>query len=443
MVGVSRRDVALIEREAFDDRPYPVHPMLTTLFAAFDANGLRWCVVRGEDELGDPTGDVDLLVGADDLTGLRHVVAALGFAAIPAWGYGPHTFFLTYDAAHDRWVKIDVITELAFGPGFTLSTGVGDRCLARRRRIDDVAVLSPDDAFWALLLHRLLDEGDISASAAERLAELAVVARTDGPLAASLTPVCPPGWTTARIMDCARAGEWTELDLLAPALAQSWRRRRPLAVGRQAARTRSLRFLGKFLRRWHRRGVSAAVLAPDGAGKSTLVAGIEHSFYFPARSVYMGMYANARNDDDGRFGPARLRLAGRIIGQQRRWLTGVRHQSKGRLVLFDRYGYDAMLAPRRTYRYQTKGLARRWLLAHAAPAPNVVVLLDAPGEVLHARKQEQAAEVLEDERQGYLALLPRLPNATVVDATGAADDVRRDVTAVLWQAYARRWNRGL
>jgi hypothetical protein len=434
--------VALIERAAPDDRSYPVHPMLAALFAAFDANGIRWCVVRGEDELGDPIGDVDLLVSAHDLPALRHVVVALGFAPIPAWGYGPHRFFLTYDPAHDRWVKLDVITELAFGPGFTLSTGVADGCLARRRRMHDVAVLSPDDGFWALLLHRLLDEGDIPASAAARLTELAVVARTDGPLAACLREIWPAGWTTARVIDGARAGQWTELEALASDLARSWRRRRPLAVGREVARTRTWRFLGKFLRRWHRRGVSAAVLAPDGAGKSTVVAGIEHSFYFPARSVYMGMYANGRNDD-GRFGPARLRLAGRIIGQQRRWLTGVLHQSKGRLVLFDRYGYDALLAPRRSYRHRTKGLARRWLLAHAAPRPNLVVLLDAPGDVLHARKQEQAASVLEDERQGYLALLPRLRNATVVDASGAADDVRRDVTAVLWQAYARRWNRRL
>jgi thymidylate kinase len=428
-----------MEHGTIDDRPFAVHPILTELFAAFDANAIRWCVVRGEAELGDPVGDVDLLVAPDDLPRLRPVLAQLGFAPIPAWGYGPHTFFLTYDATQDRWVKLDVVTELAFGPRFTLRTGAADGCLARRRRIGGVAVPAPDDAFWALLLHRLLDEGAVSTSAATRLAELAVSARPHGPLPDSLIPVCPRGWTPTRIIDCARAGNWAALEALAPELARSWCRRRLLAVGREEARERSVRFAGRFLRRWHRRGLSAAVLAPDGAGKSTLVNAIEHSFYFPARSVYMGMYANGV--DNGRPEVPRFRLIGRIVDQQRRWLTGLRHRARGRLVLFDRYGYDALLPPRRNYRRPRKGLARRWLLAHAAPAPNLVVLLDAPGEVLHARKQEQAVSVLEDERQGYLTLVSRLRNATVVDATGGADDVRRNVTAVLWQAYAHRWNR--
>ena len=56
------------------------------------------------------------------------------------------------------------------------------------------------------------------------------------------------------------------------------------------------------------------------------------------------------------------------------------------LVLFDRYLVDALIDPRR-YRYG----GPRWVLHlvwSLIPKPDLVILLDAPPEVLRARKQE-------------------------------------------------------
>ncbi|MDQ2998540.1 MAG: hypothetical protein M3R61_16010, partial [Chloroflexota bacterium] len=107
---------------------------------------------------------------------------------------------------------------------------------------------------------------------------------------------------------------------------------------------------------------------------------------------------------------------------------------------FDRYVYDQQLDAARKRSLKTR--ARRWLLAAAAPKPNLVVFLDAPGELLYARKGEHSPEILEQQRQHYLGLRAHIPQMVVVDATRDADQVRRTVTALIWRSYAKHLRGG-
>jgi hypothetical protein len=414
-----------------------LQPTLASLFRALDAAGVVWCLLRDQEELDHPRGDVDLLVAGAHVPHFRRLAAELGFASVPAWGYGSHLFFVRYDAARDAWIKLDVVTELAFGRNFALATGAEAEVLSRHRRVDGARVPADDDAFWALLLHRLLDKGRIGSRDAARLAALAPAARTDGPLAREVEVLCPLGWSAARIVAEAQRGEWASLSRLGPALAVAWRARRRSDVRRRVTANRLGRWSGKLLRVSRRQGVRVALLAPDGAGKSTLTRGIETAFYFPVRSINMGLYQVPR-PRGSRHIPG-MGLAVQLSRQWAGWLGGVYHQRRGRLVLFDRYAYDALLPTR--FRYSRLGRARRWLLAHACPAPELVVLLDAPGEVLHARKGEKTVDLLESQRRAYRALLARLPGAAVVDASRPAEQVRSEVTAIIWREYVRRWNR--
>ena len=81
---------------------------------------------------------------------------------------------------------------------------------------------------------------------------------------------------------------------------------------------------------------------------------------------------------------------------------------------------------------------RQWLLERACPAPDLVLLLDAPGETLFARKKEHSPARLEEQRQGFLALRDRLPNLVVLDASRDPDDVRRQALAAIWKRQAAR-----
>jgi hypothetical protein len=76
---------------------HAVHPALTRLFAALDTAGIAWCLLRGEADIADPTGTVDLLVAASDLARLDTVLLGEGFLRVPAWG--AHRCYVGYDAA--------------------------------------------------------------------------------------------------------------------------------------------------------------------------------------------------------------------------------------------------------------------------------------------------------------------------------------------------------
>ncbi len=179
------------------------------------------------------------------------------------------------------------------------------------------------------------------------------------------------------------------------------------------------------------RGLSVALLGPDGAGKSTLAAGIQHSFQVPARVLYMGLGADSQ-DSPGWL--LRLGRVGRLLTIWGRYLNARYDQVRGRLVIFDRYTYDALLTP-------SEGLTRfsrlsRWVRAHACPPPDLAVLLDVPGDVMYQRKGEHSPAHLEAERQRFLALRERIPQMVVVDATRAAETVRADVIEEIQRRYA-------
>ncbi len=106
------------------------------------------------------------------------------------------------------------------------------------------------------------------------------------------------------------------------------------------------------------------------------------------------------------------------------------------LVIFDRYIYDLLVDSKRV-RYG----GPEWLLKLAArlvPGPELVILLDAPPEVLWSRKQEVAFEEVTRQQQAYLQLARQLPSAIVIDAAQPLPDVLHDVTEAVILHFAHR-----
>jgi thymidylate kinase len=412
------------------------HPLLDSVFQAFNEAGIRWCLLREPAQADLPKGDIDLLVHSHDSLRSREALAALDFVRLPARGYDSDTFHLAYHPPSNHWIWLHITTELVFGPYRTMRTDAAVGCLERRRRAPDcpqrekVWLLAPDDAFWALMLHCLLDKGGIPDRHRATLQELAKVASADSALARVFAQHSPPGSSTT-VLGAARLGDWPALNRLAPAM------RADETTGRVAT-VSTLRIITR-LEDARRRGLLVALLGPDGAGKSTLSRGIRESFFFPVRFVYMGVGTGGLS-----------RLAARLTIFHRppftyfafvstlwvRYLTGLFYRWQGRLVIFDRYTYDALLPmPGGVSTLKRRALdIQAWI----CPPPDLILILDVPGEVMFQRKGEFSSEHLEAQRQMLLSLKQRLPSVEVIDGTQPLDAVRSDAIQRIWRRYASR-----
>jgi hypothetical protein len=179
-------------------------------------------------------------------------------------------------------------------------------------------------------------------------------------------------------------------------------------------------------------GLIVAVLGPDGSGKSTLTTTLAETFILPVRLFYAGLYPADRRQ-------FRLPVVGTAALLLRLWRLGFAsswHRSRGRLVLFDRYAYDARLPLRPGSALRTR--LRRGLLARALPTPDLMIVLDAPVDVLLSRRQEHPPDAIAAQRLRYAELARTAPNGVVVDASEDAAAVRRTVTALVWARFVKR-----
>jgi predicted ATP-grasp superfamily ATP-dependent carboligase/thymidylate kinase len=214
--------------------------------------------------------------------------------------------------------------------------------------------------------------------------------------------------------------------------------------------------------------VSVALVGPDGAGKTTVGRRLEDELAGAASYLYMGVNADSGNRllpttrlrralgrrggsvppsgrdlerisepavaPRGTAATARglLGLGNRVLEEWYRQAIAWSHLRRGRTVIFDRHyllDYHAtdIAAPNPPLARRIHGL----LLRHVYPRPDLVIFLDAPAEVLHARKGEGTIEFLEQRRQAYLAAGQELPRFVVVDATQPLDTVVGQVAELI------------
>lgn len=430
-----------------------MHALLIHIFEQLDQEQIAYCLLRGYEELEtiDDRGDVDLLVSPSDLERFQALMARLHFVRLPSWGHAPHQFYVAYDEATDRWLKLDIVTTIMYGkPIPAIETQLAAACLARRRRRGPTYVPAPEDELVTLLLHCLLDKGAFAPHRLARVCELRHEVADEPYLTRLLQAIWSPALDWPRLAALLDSGSWQALLDGAPQLARHLARGQRLAVQRRQLTGRLLRKLDRVGGMLQPRSLTVALLAPDGGGKTTLAIELARRFFVPSRYIYMGtnidastvglpttrwLHASSRRASRPLRLLARgLRFPNNVAEQWYRYAMSYYHMIRGRLVLFDRYTYDAPGTARRT---SVKSRFRRWLLSAIAPEPDLVVFLDAPGEVLYARKGEHTPAILEQQRQHYLGLRQSLPQMVVVDATKSADQVRRSVTSLIWRWYAK------
>jgi thymidylate kinase len=408
---------------------------LAALLETLDRAGASYVVLRDGAELCElgSGGEVDILVAPEHLRTVADSASSTGFVPLGAWGHSPHSFFVHYDSDLDCCIKCDVTTAVSFGrPVPNLVTELAEACLSGRVRRGAVATPCAEDELIVLLLHCVLDKQQFQPQRVARLKKLRREVADQRRLQAHLARYWP--WTTWPQLAAAIDHDWWP-SLLGQreGLVAHLRRRDRLGTIVRGLRDRTLRKVQRVVGFVVPRGLGVAMLAPDGAGKSTLVAGLRAGPWFTTvHPVYMGLHQGSSQTPLSNRIPG-LGLLRSLMTQWRRYLSARRHLAAGRLVLFDRYTHDALLPPARSR--GLLGNARRWALAHACPEPDLVVVLDVPGDVLFARKGERTPSVLEEQRQSYREICQRSRHGVLVDACCDAGQLRRRVTALMWDRY--------
>ncbi len=212
-----------------------------------------------------------------------------------------------------------------------------------------------------------------------------------------------------------------------------------------------LRELGRMWDRFrHPSGFVLGLLGPDGVGKTTALVGaralLEGCF---RREDHFHFRPHVGQQTDGppvtnphgqppRPGPlSTLKLLYYLADTWIGWLSRVRPAKvRSSFVIFDRTLADVAVDPRR-YRIARAGwLARR--LHRFAPQPDLVVVLDAPSEVIHARKPELSVAEIERQRTELRALAESHKNWSLISTHQPAGAVAAQLARLVADQMAGR-----
>jgi hypothetical protein len=199
--------------------------------------------------------------------------------------------------------------------------------------------------------------------------------------------------------------------------------------------------IGRFVGRMARPpGAKIVLVGPDGSGKSTVAACLMealHGTFYKDKSLRIhwkpAVFLRKRRAE-------RPPTTNPHAQAPRGWLTSqlvyVYHwleflagsllqfqpvKFRSGMVLIERHHYDFITDPRR-YRLQPPCRLIQFAF-RCLRRPDLVFLLDAPAELLHARKAELPLEETRKQREAYRAFVAKLPNGRVIDCTQPLDQV--------------------
>ena len=214
---------------------------------------------------------------------------------------------------------------------------------------------------------------------------------------------------------------------------------------------------------FHKCGLSVAFIAPDGAGKSTIINRVKETVsgsFYGVNLYYMrphlfknlGHYNKlnpteeaATNDNphgvvcDGVFKSA-VRFFFYNLDFQLGTLFKINQKKINKqLVIFDRYYYD-YFADMKRYKYSLPAwfpAAFEWMI----PKPDMVFVLDGNPEVLYERKKELPISELEKQCSVFHQLAQNRKNFYAINVNRDVDTIVDEVTETILQEMSRRTSR--
>lgn len=453
MDGLDRRE-PLASRSAREVLT-PQGRALLLVFEALERAAVCYCVTHGYEDYPQCVGasDVDILVSPEwrpsELAALISAAVRPAGGELAGWWGGYMVLAGRCPGSAPWFLALDFRTAYALGH---LCFYTAEEVLGGRRRCKAFWIPAPDIEFACRLVRRIAKR-DLDAAQAARLS---LLYRHDP---AGCRRQLARFWRprpAALIESAAGEGRW-EMAIRSLAALRGEARRR-------AFMQRPVRAIAGMLRRMRRRaqllwspegGLSLVLLGPDGAGKSSLANALTAQLR-PAFS------ASRRAS----FPPALLRRLHRAresaaprppheLAPRSPPMSAVRavcywsvhhllflrisarlQAARSVLTVHDRHLVDALVDPWR-YRY---GGAMRLLRAicRLGSRPDLVILLDAPAEVLQSRKQEVPFAETARQCEAYRALVGAMKNGHIVDAGRPLEDVAAAVGDIVLRTLSAR-----
>ncbi len=207
-------------------------------------------------------------------------------------------------------------------------------------------------------------------------------------------------------------------------------------------------------------GVEVVILGPDGAGKSTVARSVRRDldsafartacYRFPPSVLSRLLRRPEPPPEQNPHGGEPRSFAHSVIRAVLYWfgyygpgyfVTTHLELARGFLVVHDRHLVDCLVDPRR-YSYGGPPWLVR-LIWRIVPKPSLVILLDAPPEVMQARKQEVAFLETARQREAYRSLVGSMSYGRVVDVSRPLDQVTHNVDDIILQQQSARVARRL
>ncbi len=425
---------------------------LRALFRLLDECEIRYCVLHSWEGLPrDLPSDLDLAIHPQDAEKLPFLIQALrklGYLPILALHHaeGQRYDFAWSNRSEMICVAVDIIYEYREA-GLILMRG--ESLVAGRQRCGDFWVAYPAIEFPYLLAKKAA-KGTVPPRQEQRLKSLV---EKLGPLRAEeiaghlfgeecgveIVQACTAGRLGSFLGKAGRRLWWTTVA------------RNPLNPARYL-----LRDVLRLIRRWFRRtGIFVVILGPDGVGKSTVAGGLSEAFarvftryrifhwrpmVIPSRQRTSGPVTEPHGKPPrGSLGSIAFLSVFFLDCWLGYWLVIRPLLARTGLVVFDRYFHDLLVDPKR-YRYGGPLWAVR-ALRPFLPKPDLVLILDAPEEVILSRKQEVGRQEVQRQRQNYLGQASEFSYTRVIDAAHALPQVVAEAAGAVNEYLTQRFQR--
>ena len=423
--------------------------------AALERAGNDSCVIRGYRDYPEHIGeDIDLVV--DDPSQIPHIMSREDTAAVVRIFEHETTYYhlCRWEDGRPVFLTLDVAEDYGHRGRLFFR---GEEFLRTSRPLKFFKIPSAELEFASYLFRRLVRDS-LSDVQARRLSELygedaeGVVRRLAGFF---------PETEVSLISEAARSGDWEpvrgQIKQLRHMLLRKLNREQPLGV---------LRYWTGALRRRVGRiiqppGLMVAFLGTDGSGKSTIMARVEQDLgaaFWDKRQYHkrplsspfrwVKRYGLRPPRSGKREGEISLGFNPHALPPRRPlyslaklgfwWVDFVLlgyileiypKLTRPTLLMFDRYYQDLLVDPKRYHYGGPMRLAH--FVGRIIPQPHLVILLDAPPEVLRARKQELPLEEVTRQREAFLDLVRALPNGYVVDTSRPLDETVEEVERII------------